>query len=363
MKFSLFALLLLTACTSLPKKVATTSADHVSVMTYNVENLFDTEDDPLKEDETFLPGDVKESAYYKNKCRVQANTYGQARECLSNDWSDRILDRKLHRLSDVVSQVEDGYGPDILIVEEVESQAVLDLWRQKHMPQMGYQSLAYVKGPDVRGINPAIMSRLPMIDAPKLHEISFDTIETNARPSRGILEAHFRLPDGETLTVFAVHLPSQGAPTPFRRVALQTLMDEALRQPPDARILIGGDFNISAKEEYKEHLLAKDAAPHFLISHDVGCDKCAGTIYYPKDQTWSFFDILMFSKNFSDGKSPWQLSRESIHIVNTSLYQTNSFGTPARFGNGRASVGVSDHWPMYAELRFTPPPKTAMGGL
>jgi Endonuclease/Exonuclease/phosphatase family len=44
----------------------------VSVMTFNVENLFDTEDDPDRNDESFLPKDVKDaSPLIRNRCLVQ----------------------------------------------------------------------------------------------------------------------------------------------------------------------------------------------------------------------------------------------------------------------------------------------------
>jgi hypothetical protein len=65
--------------------------------------------------------------------------------------------------------------------------------------------------------------------------------------------------------------------------------------------------------------------------------------------------VLLFNKQLSAGRSNWQLDRDSIHIVNSSLYQTRDNGTPSRFGNGGGPTGVSDHLPMYAELKLSAP--------
>lgn len=352
--------LMLSGCASKPVKVAD-DGTKIRVLTYNVENLFDLEDDPDKADETFLPLATKEQIpTHENNCNVKNNSRFRAVECISKNWSPGALRVKLKRLTDVLRQVNNGIGPDILILQEVESLAVLEHWRDTYLQDMGYTTIAYVKGPDERGINPAIMTRLPLVKPPSLHEIDFSSIEANARPSRGILEAHLRMPDGETLAAFAVHLPSQGAPTPFRKVALQHLIDVTSKVPAGVPVLVGGDFNISAKEDHKEKFFGGMLAKDFSVSHLVGCKGCVGTSYYPKDNTWSFFDVLLFNKDLTSATSRWQLDRDSIRIVNSSIYQMRFNGTPARFTRPGTSTGVSDHWPMYAELRANEPQKVGV---
>lgn len=359
MKRTFLALaLILSACASKTvKPVAASDAGKVRVLTYNVENLFDLERDEEKNDNTFLPATVKEAdATHTNRCMVMNDSAYRASECIEKDWSAGTLKRKLSRLTDVLKQVNNGLGPDILILQEVESRKVLEMWRDGYLKEMGYETIAYVKGPDERGINPAILSRFPLVKDPVLHEIDFTSLEPNPRPSRGILEAHLRMPDGETLAAFAVHFPSQGAPTKFRKVAVEALMSVTAKVAPGTPVLVGGDFNITSREDYKEryfNLLAKQ----FAVSHQVGCKGCVGTTYYPRDNTWSFFDVLLFNDNLASGKGRWALDRDSIRIVNSSIYQMRFNGTPARFTRAGASTGVSDHWPMYAELRPTTPEK------
>jgi hypothetical protein len=174
-----------------------------------------------------------------------------------------------------------------------------------------------------------------------------------------------RLPNGDPLVVLAVHFPSQGAKTEFRRVAVEKLLSVIKSFPAQTKILVGGDFNITAKEEWKHKYVENILGKEMTVSHLVGCHDCAGTIYYKRDKTWSFFDILLFSRSLTGGvasdavassrASSWRLDPKSIHIVNSSVYQVNRYGTPARFGTGKGPLGVSDHWPMYAEIKLMPP--------
>lgn len=349
------ALVLTSACASKPKKTQEPHPEKVTVLTFNVENLFDNFHDEDKNDEPYLSPELKQNARLQNKCRAQSSAF-YIRECLDKDWSSPIVKRKLSRTADVVRQVENGRGPDILILEEVENEHILAKWRDEYLKDLGYQTLVLIEGPDERGIDTAILSRLPLIEKPELHLIDFskdaEIDPKNIRPTRGILEARLKMPNGDKLAVFAIHFPSQGAPTPFRRVALENLVALAKKVPPDTHVLVGGDFNITTVEDNKYKYFQKIAAPEFTVSHFVGCKDCAGSIYYPKDKTWSFFDVLMFDKRFSDGKSAWKLDEDSIKLINTSVYQTNRWGTPARFGSGKGPVGVSDHWPIYAELKL-----------
>ncbi len=337
------------------KAVAQAPTDKITVMTFNVENLFDNLHDEDKADETFLSPELKATARLQNKCRT-LTVPNFIRECLEKDWSTPIVKRKLRRTADVVKQVENGRGPDILILAEVENERILTKWRDEYLHDMGYQTLVLIEGPDERGIDTAILSRLPLVDKPELHLIDFskdpEIDPKSIRPTRGILEAHLKLPNGDKLAVFAIHFPSQGAPTIFRKVALEQLVELTKKVPLGTQVLVGGDFNITAVEDGKQRYFQKIAAPEFAISHFVGCHDCAGSIYYPRDQTWSFFDVLMFSKDFTNGTSPWQLDAESIRLVNSSVFQVSRFGTPARYGSGKGPIGVSDHWPMYAEIKL-----------
>ena len=44
------------------------NAENISVMSINAQNLFDTIDDPGKDDKAFLPIEMKQSKKHKNSC-------------------------------------------------------------------------------------------------------------------------------------------------------------------------------------------------------------------------------------------------------------------------------------------------------
>jgi endonuclease/exonuclease/phosphatase family metal-dependent hydrolase len=325
-------------------------------MTLNVENLFDLNDDEDKNDETFLPAAMKNNGPMRNRCRASASTTRYAEECLQMDWSKRILERKMARLTTILEQVNQGNGPDVLILQEVENLNVLRMWRDGYLKKMNYQTMVLIEGPDERGIDNAVLSRLPQVGEAKLHLMDYSTtpeLQTAPqRPTRGILEVTLKTPSHDNLAVFALHFPSQGAPTVHRKAAVDTLLKLTSQVPVGTPVVVGGDFNITSTEDLKQKYFTKTIQPKMSVSHIVGCGECTGTTYWWKDATWSFFDVLLFSKDLDGGTARWQLDRDSIRIVSSSKYQWNQYGSPAKFKEGLSSTGVTDHFPMYAELKM-----------
>lgn len=345
------------ACVTAPKpalgKSYKPAKDSITIMTYNVENLFDTDDDPEKNDESFLPA-AKKNAKVKAKCRATNTLEWRMNQCMTDDWSESHLERKMSRLTNVLKQVRNGEGPDLLIMEEVENQNVLEMWRKEYLSKFNYKPAILIEGPDERGIDVGMFTRLEIVGEPKLHEIKFqENAELPAdqiRKTRGILELTVKLPDGSLLTAFGVHLPSQGAPTETRRQALAKINELKAALPADRMTIVAGDFNISFEEEEKKAYISGEMAKTWGVSHMIGCEGCQGTYYYRKLDSWSFFDIVLLSPNMlNEGQAAWAVVPESVRIENNSKYQWNRWGSPARFSNTR-TVGVSDHWPMVLEI-------------
>jgi len=309
----------------------------VRIMTYNVENLFDTINDPKKDDETFLPFSAKNKDV-QNKCRKAAKSYW-VKDCLETNWTQFKLNEKMKRLASVILAAK----PDVLILQEVENLAVLKQLNEKHL---GYPTLLLKEGPDKRGIDVAILSKLPESSASKIHLQRHRNSQGHGRSqvkaTRGILEANLALPNGESMRVYGVHFPSQGSPTKTRQESV-ALLNKLKSKSPGLNIA-GGDFNIINSENF---LYKKDLATEWRVSHLVGCRSCRGTNYYHRKKSWSFLDALLFSKNFNQ---TWKLDVDSIQIFNSLEVQNNQYGSPAKFEMGKNPNGVSDHWPVVAEI-------------
>lgn len=343
----------LTTCSSYRFK---TENGDVVLMSYNVENLFDTTHDQGKNDYPRLPFKQKKSEKHKAICsKERVDRYRD--ECLYLDWNEDVLKRKFERLADVVKQVNNGQGADLLFLQEVENINVLNLWMEHSLRSLGYTEVVLVEGPDSRGIDTAFISKLPLVSKAKLHAVEFEATNglksDDLSDSRGILEASFKLPNGEVLTAFSLHLPSQAAPSEKRRQVLKKLASIKAALPKERLVIAAGDFNITGLEEVREEMIAQHMLPEFLLSHEIGCKHCKGTHNYRGE--WSFLDMMFFSKNMelAEGQKGWKVIPESITTVSSSKYQiqSNSF-TPSRFGEGQDVTGVSDHLPIMAVIRL-----------
>lgn len=361
--------LLLAACdkSSSPSESAPVvpqkNQDSLSVMTYNVENLFDTTRDADRDDFTYLPLATKKEIPNFDKLCEKMGAENYIKDCKNIDWSEPVLDKKMRNLSDAILSVNE-IGPDILLLEEVENQNVLDILNRKYLNKAHYQTSILIEGEDKRGIDVAVLSRLPLAAPTKLHLIEFTPPENSsiawARPlTRGILEVPLKLSTGETLYVFAFHFPSQNNPKELRLDAVHMLNKLIRKKGPGALVIAGGDCNITAIEDTEEGYIKDILSQEWTVSHLAGCKDCQGThAFYETNATqppragklsWSFFDILLFSPALVSGQSGYKLAPETIRIPKSGKYQSKPNGTPLRF-NINSGTGVSDHFPMYGEL-------------
>ncbi|MBL7543988.1 MAG: endonuclease/exonuclease/phosphatase family protein [Bdellovibrionaceae bacterium] len=306
----------------------------ISIMTYNVENLFDSKDDPDTDDETYLPRDRKNSPVHKAKCKKIKN-FKFRKDCYQLDWNSKTVQRKLKNISHVILSVDQGKGPDILILAEVENRAILNQLNHDYLKSAGYKTIALVEGPDPRGIDVAILSRFPSASSEVLFPLDIVDPEHDRKiKTRGILKVSLRIMKDKTFSVFAVHLPSQASPTNVRIQALEQL-NQLLKKESDPWI-VGGDFNISREEDAYERLLDKYLSNNGGdLAHRTGCEGCQGTHFYKGK--WSFLDMLYFSKK---GLS---LEASSVDVVGKGA-------KPKRFSPDKGQ-GTSDHFPLYARLK------------
>ncbi len=107
------------------------SVNEIYVANWNVENLFDTVDDPDKNDQWFLPSS-------------------------EINWDEAKLEKKLANLARVFKYMNDGKGPDILAIEEVEHENLLYRLIEEFIKDEKYE-IAYSESPDNRGIDNALI--------------------------------------------------------------------------------------------------------------------------------------------------------------------------------------------------------------
>ena len=102
------------------------------VMTYNVENFFDTRDNPTKNDDEFLPS---------------GNRY----------WTQSRYYHKLQQIAKVISAAGEWSTPALIALCEVENDSVLShLTRRTPLRWQDYRYII-TQSPDPRGINVALL--------------------------------------------------------------------------------------------------------------------------------------------------------------------------------------------------------------
>ncbi|MEM1080780.1 MAG: endonuclease/exonuclease/phosphatase family protein [Pseudomonadota bacterium] len=349
---SLTLCLLLAACSTSdqaarPVAVETTdsSALQVSVMAFNVENLFDTLDDPGKNDATYLPAATKSDPAHIDACNlIEVDRWRD--DCLHLDWSEAALQFKLEQLARTILAFNNGRGPDIIALQEVENIRVLERLRQEYLRPAGYLEPILIEGIDDRGIDVAFLSRLRPVGEAVLHPLDMSSYPDGAQDTRGVLQADFELPDGSVLTGFSVHFPAPFHPIEMRWIAYEHLNRVRAGLPSDRPVFAAGDFNTPAREQAGTTIMDEMVRPYWTVAHEVGCAGCQGTNYWARGESWSFLDMLLFAPS---AESQWVLDVDSVEVVTAYPGQINPDGTPNRFDLEQRE-GVSDHLPIVMRL-------------
>jgi endonuclease/exonuclease/phosphatase family metal-dependent hydrolase len=199
----------------------TIALDGSSIVFYNVENLFDTEDDPRINDEDFLPGSRQQ-------------------------WTHERYQMKLEQLSRALSWTDEEL-PALIGLSEVENEAVVqDLATTGRLKEVGY-GVVHFDSPEERGIDVALLldpRRAAVIHSEKL------PIDLGGDRTRDLLYAHLNMAGDTDLHVFVGHWPSsregQVESEPKRMAVASVLRaraDELLRFDPNAHVVIMGDLN------------------------------------------------------------------------------------------------------------------------
>ncbi|MBF1369260.1 MAG: hypothetical protein HXN12_05060 [Porphyromonadaceae bacterium] len=201
-------------------------------MSYNVENFFDTEDDPTHDDDSFLPTG-------------------------EHHWTHARYQTKIQHIAEVISAVGGEAFPDLIALMEVENATVLSdlLHRTALGEKAGYRHII-THGEDKRGINVALLYAPETFRLIASEEIPIHFPFDSLRRTRSLLRVTGEVPSGDTLHVFVCHLPSRrgGALASARYrsyccTRLREQVDSLMAQGGEGtHCLLLGDFNGDPEE-------------------------------------------------------------------------------------------------------------------
>ena len=286
--------------------------ESLTMISYNVENLFDSQHDTLKNDYSFLPdGD--------------------------HHWTYHKYQTKLDRIAQVVVNISGWESAALVGLCEVENARCLrDLCSR--LKRFHYRYVHY-ESEDERGIDVALLydsTKVKVLDSRPLR------VDLNEDNTRDILYVKALLHERDTMYAMVCHLPSRmggGAATEWKRLkakqVIQQQIDSILHQQPQANIVVMGDMNDEAKNDLS------GMSNQMVALEQVG----QGTHKY--QGVWSCLDQYYVSKELNDRVSvqiyspEWLLEEDNKYLD----YQ------PKRtFVGFRYHGGYSDHMPIVLQI-------------
>jgi endonuclease/exonuclease/phosphatase family metal-dependent hydrolase len=266
---------------------------------------------------------------------------------------------KLDHLSEALIRLNDGKGPDILAVVEVEIRRAAELLQEALNKRLPDQTLHYThvlmkELAAGRHIAPAILTRLPVAAE-----------HTRLHGSRlRILEGHIQV-NGHDLVVIASHWTSRnsdghGEHRDKYGNQIHGLFRAMYTSNPKVDLLVAGDFNDPPDApSVTEHLRASGDFQAVLrprsdpLLLDLFADKDPssgfGTHFYAG--RWEIFDQVAVSPGLLDTEG-WSCQPESARTVNTLVRPGDRKHRPWRFGSehDKHPRGYSDHFPVTVRL-------------
>lgn len=313
------------------------SSETYTIAFYNIENLFDIENDPLTNDDDFLPTSAKR-------------------------WTIKRYQNKLMKLGTVISKIGDEEtegAPAIIGLAEVENQKVLmDLVRSKDLIDEDY-SFVHYDSMDERGIDVALLYKRDVFSVKNSETFSvYLENEIGLQDyTRDILLVQGQL-HNEPINIIVNHWSSRREgekETEFKRLASANKVNAIIKRLKDednnAKIIVMGDFNDNP-DDGSMSLLENESNLYNPFKTVWSREK--GSLNH--NFNWNLFDQILFSTNFFDIKNT-NLNFSRADVFNTKFltqYHGKYKGQPFRTYVGKKyKGGYSDHFPVYIEFKST----------
>ena len=302
------------------------------VMFWNVENYFDTYDNPRTSDEDFTPtGD--------------------------NRWSRKRFEKKRDDIAKTILLTADGYGelPALIGLAEIENSFVLkELLEQTPLARTHYKYI-HRESPDSRGIDVALLYREDLFAPVETKYIGFSF------PTREVLYTKGVVNGLDTVHIMVNHWPSKrgnekssGKKREYVSLKVSHAVDSILTRNPGANIILMGDFNDESSSPSLKNLWQ-------LTNLSRWAQGCEGSYKYREN--WSTIDQFLVSEGMIKQKKPtegtfspqWIYTHRSMDIFAPQVLFTEDASymgvKPKRTYSGpRYLGGVSDHLPIILKV-------------
>ena len=314
-----------------------------TLLFWNVENLFDRENDPNRPP------------------KLQARLAGELQ-----GWTAAIRDQKIENLASIINQMFNGQGPDLLGLCEVENESIVQRLANKINISGRNYGIVPHNSPDARGIDVSFIFDQNTLQATDpAHQV---VIKRNA--TRDLFWCTFTVTaTNRQFVAIGNHWPSRSGgqyeSEPFRMLTGETLsfvLSELLTENPDLPILAMGDFNDEPFNRSMEEYLLSTRDPGRVTGSPLarllnlmwplmqGNDP--GTYLF--SSTWNMLDQFLVTKEFIKNSS-----KVGVVDGSTEMFKPQQLKGPAGAAKkyGRPSkpssfdqTGFSDHYPIVMRI-------------
>lgn len=311
------------------------SHDAYTIAFYNLENLFDTKNNPRTLDDDFTPEGRK-------------------------NWDNDRYWKKLKKMARVIAQIgtkKSYHTPAILGVVEVENRQVLkDLVGLKELKECDY-GIVHYDSPDERGIDVGLLYKKELFEL--IHSRTYPLLLEDERGNRDftrdILLVKGKL-NGELIYVLVNHWPSRRSgteATDAKRISAAKLVNEIIEEihaeTEKAKIIVMGDFNDDpTSNSVKNYLVTDD----FYNPMERLINRGKGSLNHKG--TWYLFDQIIVSKTFfneEEGTHSFKYA-EVFDSFFLRRWRGKYKGNPFRTFSGKWYLGgFSDHFPVFIYLK------------
>ncbi len=318
----------------------------ISVLFYNVENLFDIKNDPNTLDDEFTPN-------------------GDRR------WTYKRFVKKLNDLSKAILSSSGWNPPELIALCEIENRYVIErLLNDTPLRRYPYR-IIHKESPDPRGIDVALLYNNEHFYPLNYQYFPLKNPDDSDIKTREILYVSGIINKTDTIHLFANHWPSRYSglleSQSLRNLAARTLRKqiEILHENhPNPKIIIIGDFNDQPTDESLTlHLGTKNISETEIIPDTRKLYNLSypwinnelGTLKYQSQ--WSVFDQIIVSGSLLNTESSIFTKPEWAQIVKLPflLEKDERYGgqkTNRTYNGFRYQGGFSDHLPILLKLRF-----------
>ncbi|WP_194777887.1 endonuclease/exonuclease/phosphatase family protein [Pararhodonellum marinum] len=311
------------------------------ILWWNLENLFDIQNSPSRPD--WL------------QSRLNQELAG---------WTEEILERKIENLASVIAEYDQGNGPDILGVCEIENKQVLTLLMEEVGKRISRQyKVMHHDTKDNRGIDIAIAYDVDRYDDDGLI-FTLEVMKRNATRDLFQINLTTKL-GGNKLILIGNHWPARSAgqyeSEPYRMMVGETLsywIDRIFEeQGRNASIVAMGDFNDEPfNRSITDYLMTSNNRTKIQNARSINylynlmfpfLDGAYGT--YVFNSNLMIIDQFMVSRNVMSKSTATAFDVDKVFVFALDRMVRGAYHTPIRFGRPSAGLnleGFSDHLPI-----------------